>query len=295
MIKTEWKKTIFSIEFLIAVLLLYIVFLCGKGGQELTGEDTLSILRVLLGRLRHRQMVSEMEEWAVPHMLGIWWDNIYLPMVAPVIFGLPFISKYVEEVKSQNKRLILIRTGFSGYYRAKVVSVLLTGCLIAFFAVLLYDATLFLFFERISALDKEERELCYSLVSEHVTSYAGVCLTVLKSNLHFMLYGMICEAEIFLLTVLSRDRYITLGTSILTTYIQCRLVQELSTKGFEEQNEFLQKLSQFFSPVFLGYAGRYGIYQNREWAAVLVAGGVIGFCFLMVFIYYKKQSDISER
>lgn len=295
MIREEIKKQIFSVEFVISVLLLYMVFMLGNCIGVVPDKESVSVLEAVWNKL-HNNWVSGAGSLAVLQMRSVWTDNSYLPIVAPVILGLPFISRYIEEVTTQNKRLMLIRAGVKKYYLSKVISGIITCMVIAACALALYDITLLCFFDGISVNDNNG---LYDVVCQLLLGRSGemseIYLAIVKNNLYFIIYAVICGAFCFMITVISRDKYVTLGATVLISYVQRRLYDELLMMEFIDNNESAGIIADIVNPVFLRYAGQNGFYGDKEPVALIVAVCLIAAFYSLVYIYYKKQLDISEK
>lgn len=295
MIREEIKKQIFSVEFVISILLLYMVFMLGSCIGIIPGKESVSVIEAVWNKM-HNNWAGGVESLAVLKMKSVWTDNSYLPIVAPVILGLPFISRYIEEVTTRNKRLMIIRAGIKKYYLSKVVSNIITCMMIAALALALYDITLLRFFDGISVNDNNG---LYDVVCQLLLGRSGemneIYLAIVKSNMYFIIYAVISGAFCFMITVICRDKYITLGAAVLISYVQCRLQDEFRSIHFTENSERAEIIADILDPMFLHYAGKNGFYGDKEHIALFVAVCLIGVFYGIVYIYYKQQTDISEK
>ena len=114
MIRLEIKKSIKSRYFLIAVALLYIMFMLGDSGQVLGDETSTTILQAIWNKFHGNWTKGFSSSYLTP-MNNMWQDNAYLPVVMPVICGFPSVINYLEEISTKNKRMITIAsTGKTG-------------------------------------------------------------------------------------------------------------------------------------------------------------------------------------
>lgn len=95
MIRLEIKKSIKSRYFLIAVALLYIMFMLGDSGQVLGDETSTTILQAIWNKFHGNWTKGFSSSYLTP-MDSMWQDNAYLPVVMPVICGFPSVINYLS-------------------------------------------------------------------------------------------------------------------------------------------------------------------------------------------------------
>lgn len=300
MLKAELKKSVGSVYFLISVLMLYAAFLLGDSGQVLPGGSSTVVAGAIWNKL-HGNWQAGLGSSYLIRMDAMWTDNGYLPVLMPVICGLPCVLPYLDEVRAGNKRMILVRSSLKKYYAAKIAAVFICAVLTALLSVALYYVTLFIFYDGIPVSDDLFR-LVYTLflhgdmVAESGdVSMAPVLAELLKGVLYFCIYAVINGLFCYFMAVCCRNGYVAFGGAVFISYMQRRIVDELLRKYILEGAELAGKIGNVLDPVFLHCAGVNGFYADKEALAVIVAlGMILFFCFMIVFVS-KRSIDIGER
>lgn len=299
MIRTEIKKNVVSIFFLISIILLYIMFLLGDSGQVLPGNSSTTIIGAIWNKL-HGNWDSSIDSYYLVRMKSIWNDNAYLPILMPIICGLPSIINYMEEIAANNKKLILVRSSIRKYYMAKIISNMVSAAFIAVFAVVLYYITLFFFFDKLLITD-DFFSVVYFVVSgfypENVSdiSMSPIYFSLIKGLVYFALYAIMNGSFCLMVTAFCRDKYATIGATIVFCYMQNRIVEELQRKFIVDGIKNAGTISDVLNPIFLYFAGNSGFYKNKELMAVFVACLIICFNYYVLIRFSVKQFDISEH
>ena len=153
MIRLEIKKSIKSRYFLIAVALLYIMFMLGDSGQVLGDETSTTILQAIWNKFHGNWTKGFSSSYLTP-MDSMWQDNAYLPVVMPVICGFPSVINYLEEISTKNKRMIITRCSFKEYYTAKIIANAITAVGVSITAIVLFYATLLVGYDYIPVSDE---------------------------------------------------------------------------------------------------------------------------------------------
>lgn len=291
MLETELKKNICSVSTVISIFLLYSIFLLGNSGEIFPGRS-MTIIQAIIMKLNGK-WYSSIDSLAVLRILHIWNDNEYLPIVTPMILGIPFTSNYLEELVTHNKSFILVRTNLRDYYYMKILTQTITSVLISGGALTFYTITLIIFYDPLTE-GNEWFDIVCQLISRSNPTIQGIWFSIVKSDLYFILYAVLCGSFCFMVTILVRDQYLTLGTTIFLSYLQCRFITEWTRKYIEEGNILFGTLSDIFSPIFLCYAGKYGFYSDKESLAVIVAIVLIGLFYIIPYIYYQSNLDIAD-
>lgn len=299
MVKMEIKKNVVNIFFLISIILLYIVFLLGDSGQVLPGNTSTTIIGAIWNKLHGNWEISS-DSYYLVRMKRIWNDNAYLPILMPIICGLPSVINYMEEITANNKKLILVRSSVRKYYLAKIVSNMVSAALIALLAVSLYYITLIYFFDKLLITD-DSFSIVYFIISgifpDDVSdiSMSPIYLRLMKGILYFVLYAIINGSFCLMVTAFCRDKYVTIGATIFFCYMQIRIVEELQRKFVIDGIKNAGMISDIINPIFLYFAGNSGFYKNRELIAVFAACLIIYFNYYVLIHFSKKQFDISEH
>lgn len=144
MIKLEIKKNIFSFMFVISVFLLYIVFMLGDSGNVLLGDVSTTILGAIWNKY-HGNWQTCIDSSCFLRMYSMWTDNSYLPVLAPVLCGLPALINYFGETETGNKKFMLSRCSQQQYYIAKIIGNIISAVMIVLIAVSLYYISLLFF------------------------------------------------------------------------------------------------------------------------------------------------------
>lgn len=126
MIRLEIKKSIKSRYFLIAVALLYIMFMLGDSGQVLGDETSTTILQAIWNKFHGNWTKGFSSSYLTP-MDSMWQDNAYLPVVMPGNLMVSQVCNYLEEISTKNKRMIITRCSFKEYYTAKIIANAITA------------------------------------------------------------------------------------------------------------------------------------------------------------------------
>lgn len=299
MIKSELKKNVISVYFVISVLLLYITFLLGDSGQVLPGRTSTTIIGAIWSKFHGNWEICSDSSFLV-RMNAIWNDNHYLPILMPVICGLPGAMIYLGETGTGNKKLILTRCSLKSYYISKIVANFVCSVLISVFSIFLYYITLVFFFDNIPVTDDSFRIIYFVFSGNMVEnskdiSWYLIIYKLLKGILYFCFYSVMGGSFCYFMAVWSRDKYTAFGGTIFICYMQSRIVEELMRKYVMEGVTSAGTAADILNPVFLHFAGYSGFYQNKEGLAVLISFLIILFhCFMMIYLS-QKQSDVSER
>ena len=136
MIKLELKKNIISVYFVVSIFLLYFTFLFGDSGHVLLDDTSTTIVGAIWSKLHSNWKVCSDSSFLV-RMNAMWSDNPYLPILMPLI--------YLEEIRTGNKRLILLRCSLKSYYMSKILANIVCSILISVLSIFLYYITLVIF------------------------------------------------------------------------------------------------------------------------------------------------------
>lgn len=299
MIKLEFKKNILSVYFMISIFLLYITFLFGDSGQVLLDDTSTTIVGAIWSKLHGNWKMCGDSSFLV-RMNAMWSDNPYLPILMPLICGLPGAMIYLEEVRTGNKRLLLVRCSRKSYYVSKIVANIVCAVLISVLSISLYYITLVIFFDNIPVTD-DSFQIVYFVFSGNMIennkdiSVFLIVYKLLKGIIYFCFYSVMCGSFCYLMTVWRKDRYIAFGGTIFLCYAQRRIVEELARKYITEGITSAGTAADILNPIFLHFAGDSGFYQNKEGLAVLLAFLIILFNYFMMVCLSQKQLDASER
>ena len=299
MIKSEIKKNVISVYFVISVLLLYIIFLLGDSGQVLPGGMSTTIIGAIWSKFHGNWEMCSDSSFLV-RMNAIWDDNRYLPILMPVICGLPGAMVYLGEIGTGNKRLILTRCSLKSYYISKIVANFVCSVLISVFSIFLYYITLVFFFDHIPVSDDSFR-IIYFVFSGNMPenskdiSWYLIIYKLLKGILYFCFYSVMCSSFCYFMAVWCRDKYTAFGGTVFICYMQSRIVEELVRKYIMEGITVAGTAADILNPIFLHFAGDSGFYQNKEGLAVLLTFSIILFYYFMTVYLSQKQLDVSER
>ncbi len=300
MIKLELKKNVKSRYFLISVVLLYIVFMLGDSGQVLNdGISKTTIIGAIWSKF-HGNWNRGIDSSYLIRMNDIWIGNSYLPVLMPVICGLPGVGIYLEEMWTGNKRMMLVRCSNRQYHIAKIVANAAAAVGVCILSITLFYITLLLGYDNIPKSDEMFPYIYMNFSGREVTSVREISMLLVyrklfKGVICFCLYAVINSSLCYLLAVWLRDKYIAFGGAIALLYVQTRIYEELTRKFLVEGDGVAQTLSSLINPCFLHTIGKYGFYQNRQCLALGVALALIGFHYAMAVYLAQKQFDITER
>lgn len=299
MLRLEIKKNLENLSFLLAVLLLYLLFLMGYSGEVLPGDQSTTVIGAIWNKL-HGNWQTCFESSYLLRMHRMWCDNYYLPVLLPFLCGLPSAMVYLDEVHTGNKKWILPRSSYRCYYSAKILANIISAMLVSVLAVIFYDITLFLFFDHLP-FSHEDFPVVYAALTggriEDVSTFSVSLIgrVLLKNLLYFLLYSVMCNSLCFWIVVWCREKYTVFGVTVFLSYLPCRIYEELVHKYVDTGHEILRTASDIVSPIFLYYAGRSGFYENKEWLALALTGGIIAVNYGLAVLLSKKYYDVSER
>lgn len=298
MIKLEFKKNIISIYFVISIFLLYITFLLGDSGHVLLDDTSTTIIGAIWSKLHSNWKMCSDSSFLV-RMNAMWSDNPYLPILMPLICGLPGAMIYLEEIRTGNKRLILARCSLKSYYMSKIVANIVCSILISVLSIFLYYITLIIYFDSIPVSD-DSFQIIYFIFSGNMIENSKnisvflIVYKLLKGIIYFCVYSIMCSSFCYLMTVWCKDGYIAFGGMIFLCYVQSRIVEELVRKYVIESIALAGTIADILNPIFLHFAGNSGFYQNKEGLAVIFAFLLIMFNYFMMIRLSQKQLDVSE-
>lgn len=300
MIRLEIKKNIMSVYFVLSVLILYLIFMSGNSGYVLPDENAAtSIIGAIWNKLHGNWRMNSDSSYLV-RMYHIWTDNRYLPVLMPIVCGLPCAMHYFEEIKTTNKRFMLVRCSKKEYFLSKITANLVCAVAVAVMAVGLYYVTLYCLFDKIPHSDDSFATVFFVLTGMEIeqakeASMIALYVALLKGVVYFCLYAGICSSFCFMMAVWCRDKYIAFGGIIFVCYMQCRIAEELARKYVADGVLAAGPAADVISPNFLHYAGRSGFYENKEFLALGITFFLLlCFCFATVWLA-SRQLDVSER
>lgn len=300
MVTLEIKKNIRNFSFLLSVLLLYLVFLLGDSGAVLLGDNQHTTVIGAIWNKFHGNWQVCSDSSCLVRMYRLWTDNAYLPILMPFLCGLPGAMVYLDEIHTGNKKWILSRCSFRQYYSAKIVANAVSAVLVSAFAVVLYYATLLLFFDKLP-ISHEEFPLIYSVLTgdwiEDVSAFSVyvICGALLKNLLYFFLYSVMSASICLWIAVWCREKYTVFGATVFMSYLPCRISEELVRKCMDKGNELFGDIADIIDPTFLHYAGKSGLYGDKEWLALGITASIIAFNYGLAVLLSRKYYDVSER
>lgn len=298
MIKLELKKNIINVYLIISILLLYFTFLFGDSGHVLLDDTSTTIIGAVWNKFHNNWKMCSDSSFLV-RMNAMWSDNTYLPILMPVICGLPGSMIYLEEIRTGNKRLILCRCSLKNYYISKILSNIVSSIVISCVSIFLYYVTLIIFYDNIPISD-DSFQIIYFVFSgnmiqnsKDISLFCIVC-KLIKGIVYFCFYSVMCGSFCYFMAVCCKDKYTAFGGSIFLCYVQSRVVEELFRKYVTDGATIAGTAADILNPIFLHFAGNSGFYQNREILAVLLAFLFCIFNFGGGIFLSQKQLDISE-
>ena len=298
MIKLELKKNIISVYFVVSIFLLYFTFLFGDSGHVLLDDTSTTIVGAIWSKLHSNWKVCSDSSFLV-RMNAMWSDNPYLPILMPLICGLPGAIIYLEEIRTGNKRLILLRCSLKSYYMSKILANIVCSILISVLSIFLYYITLVIFFDSVPVSD-DSFQVIYFIFSGNMIENSKnisaflIAYKLLKGIIYFCFYSIMCSSFCYLITIWCKDKYIAFGGTIFLCYLQSRVVEELLRKYVIEGVTSAGTAADILNPIFLHFAGSSGFYQNKEGLAVLFVFLIILFNYFMMIRLSQKQFDLSE-
>ncbi len=293
MIKREIKSQLFSMGTLCAILLMFVLFMTGKSGEVLPGGKSTTVLDAIYNKLNGNWQAG-MSSSAANQMMKIWTSNMYIAVLLPIVTGIPFVFKYITEVRTQNKRFVLVRTTVKRYWLSKIIATVVTSTVITVIAIAIYDATLYIFYDSISELG-EDGELVKTIFVGEGASDMSLWFAIIKSNCYFVLFANVCGAFAMFITLISSDVYITLGTTVLIVYVQQRLFEGLIKEYIKTQSEMIGNIANIVDPSFLNYAGRNGFYKDKEILAVMIEVTLMFLLYFLSYLYFSGQKDLCAK
>lgn len=299
MVRMEIRKNIISVFFPVSVFLLYLMFLMGDGGDILPDGGRVSVLGAIWNKLQGNWQHTA-DSCCLAHM-NLWRGNGYLPVLMPVICGLPCAMNYMEEVATGNKKLVLARCPVKKYYMSKITGNILSAVLTVLGAAVLYYITLLVFFDGTAFTDAEFPMVYFRFTGILPDGPGGISAALfawwfVKKILYFILYAVMGASFFLTVAAFCLDKYIAAGAAITLSYVQMRIYQGLADMYVREGNEAAGTAASIINPQFLGSAGQgNGFYGSREIPAVLAALLVIAASSLVMVQFTGKQFDASER
>lgn len=300
MITLEIKKNIRNLSFLLSVLLLYLVFLLGDSGAILPGDNQHTTVMGAIWNKFHGNWQTCSASSCLVRMYRLWTDNTYLPVLLPFLCGLPGAMVYLDEIHTGNKKWILSRCSFRQYYTAKIVANAVSAVLVSALAVALYYVTLFLFFDKLPFSHAEFPSIYFVLTEEWIEDVSAfsaqvICGILLKNLLYFLLYSLMSASMCLWIAVWCREKYTVFGVTVFLSYLPCRIYEELVRKCMDKGSEMFGNAADIINPTFLHYAGRSGLYEDKEWLALGLTALVIAVNYGIAVLLSKKYYDVSER
>lgn len=298
MVRLEIKKNVQSFLFVISVFLLYTVFLFGDSGAVLMDGTTTTIIGAIWNKFHGNWLVCS-DSSCIVRMYLMWTDNTYLPVLMPLLCGLPSVINYLRESETGNKKWILSRCSLKEYYSSKIVGNVISAVMIALVSVVLYYITLFLFFDRISIHHEAFSNIYFVLSGRMVEGASKISWFVIwgslvKGMLYFCIYAVTSASFCMWMAIWCKDQYLTFGAAISLCYLQNRVVEELIRKYVLDGITRAGVIADVLNPTFLHFAGNSGFYQEKEWLAVVISILLICFHYFMIIWLSQRRFDLSE-
>ena len=306
MLKSEIKKKTFTTYFWISVVLMLLMFLCSDAGRIFSGTESETVLSLLIAKSKGR-WVRKFETYSFVLLQRFFTGNYYLPVVMPIICGLPGLGIYLEEIKSGNSRFLLSRTSRKKYYVGKLLSQALAAALAAFFAIVVYLVIVMLFFDKPRTSDFDFSILYVTVKGKNIPGYPEITaadikemniiyLYTLRSAVLFMFYA--AKSSIFCLAVaaLVKDSYLTVGFTVVLSYLQLRLSEAVGNSEIKKSlnRQKFTRISDLISPDILGYVNQFGSLEKRGWLYILITLLASAFWVLVYIAVNERQLDAAE-
>lgn len=306
MLKSELKKKLFNRYFFTAVILLFMMFLFGSIGPMFGENSEETVLSAVLAKLSGR-WIHNQYSYRLFQLKSFWNANSYVPVLMPILVGLPGLGLFMEEIKTGNKRFVLARTTKRDYYLSKIVSSMFAAVLVALFAVLMYWIVILVFFDGYST-DDREFQLLYLMcggqlpddpmdISKYDMSlFNKAYVSALISLLKFLVYAAKCALFTQAVCALTKDSYLTLGITVFGTYLQQRISEALFHASMEREIAGKQGFfgGYYTSPVFLMYADKDSpAFGNKLWLPALMIVGFIVLWSLVFIRLCERQADVA--
>ena len=297
MFGTKLYKKVVSPYFILSVFLLYFIFLLGRGGMVYSKYREDSIIKLTLGMIRGS--CPKTYQTVFESLVKAYWSTQdYLPVVLPALAGLPALMLYLEEVKSTNKKLMLIRSSRLKCQLSELLSTAVCAMMIASLAIMMFMITMRVVFPSDPTVTGYAMVYNYYMKRFPEGSETVPVYVVLKSSLvqylRFMLYTVKCAFFLQALAVLTKSMQYSLGISFFFCYIQKRISEELVDYGFFHENQKAVKLSEIINAGFLKNAGIQGFYAERKLVAYLAEAGLILFWAFIYLWVNSRARDVSE-
>ena len=306
MLKSELKKKIFTAYFWISVILLLLMFLCADAGKIFSGDESETILSLLVAKSKGKWIRSfkTYSFTLFPKFLG---GNYYLPVVMPIICGLPGLMVYLEEIRSGNNRFLLGRTSRKKYYLGKLVSQAVSAALAALFAITAYLLVVTLFFDKPQTTDTDFSILYVIVKGKNPPGFPEITdadikemniiyLYTLRSSLLFILYAVKSSILCIAVASFAKDSYLTVGFTVVLSYLQMRLSETVVSIEMKKSinRQKYTRISDLISPDILKHVDPFSSFEKRGWLYILITVlGVTFWIFVFVFVI-EKQTDAAE-
>ena len=227
-----------------------------------------------------------------------WCTMDYLPVVLPALVGLPALMLYLEEIKSTNKKFLLIRGSRLRSGLSELLSTAVCAQVIASLAIILFIITVRIVFPS-DAKVPGYAMVYYGYMKKMPEGNEAVTLyVVLKSGfvqyLRFLLYATKCAFFIQAVAALTKSMQYSLGISFFFCYFQKRISDELSDYGFFHNNKTAANISEIIDAGFLKNAGLNGFYEDKKIMAYCIETALILFWAAVFLLVGKKTRDASE-
>ncbi len=298
MLYTRLYKKIINKKFIIAVFVLFLMYMAGKAGKILSVDRQTTVFGFIVAKLKGID-VHNMDTQYFMHATAFWGNNQYTAMIIPFIACLPGLGAYFDEIHSGNKRFIVIRGSKRKYYCSEIVSTMISSGLVVLLSVLFFQVVLLFFFDA-----PDINDMYFGIVYSMLTGGKSLdpsgkidlwplFLIVTGSVLRFVLYGIKCALFAKAVAVITRDIYLTLGFTAFLTYFHQRLWSEVYMLAYNKESSFGMVISDIINPYFLQSAGSSGFYQNRLFLAFGVQFFIMLFWIMLYFYVSEKREDVS--
>ncbi|MCD7709587.1 MAG: hypothetical protein LUI02_06910 [Clostridiales bacterium] len=300
MIRTEIKRNICSVWFVVAIALMYALFMTGDSGKVLNDWTSTTVIAAIWEKLHGNWQQDLGETSSLIKMYDVWTDSRYLPVFAPIFCSLPAMLRCRDEAESGSKRYVLARGSQMRYYAAKFIGGIISAALVMLIATAAYDVTILISYDWFPPESEEFQDAYYYFTgvateSAEDVSWPLLALNVARDRIYFCLYAAMGSALCFFFASAFRSRYTVFGSAILLCYVQDRVVDELATRSIDTGKGWMLTASYVLEPEFLRQAGRFGFYGDKEPLVLIVAAAWILLFYGLAFYVMSRCTDVGER
>lgn len=272
----EVRKSVFSLVFVVCVIFVVLMCMCTEVYRDAGSDRAYSVIEYIMKNDRKliRSDHSFAAEMIFPMLLGSQYARISVPLLS----SLPFLAVYSEELKGTFYRYELCRSTKLRTVLSRFAGCMISGGAVMLAGVLIYAAVVFSVFPGIASYGLDE-ELASMLIKDKTS------VTVCRQAAGYTVYGAFSAVLPMVIFEVFRNVSVTASLTFMLTYIYYIILNKLAFRAdFNEKYGWLSPHA--IVSVFAA--------EKADAKVILLNISFTLLCFLALYLYKTRKSDISE-